>query len=118
MHCAQSLGAQGGLAQRASACTERQLWLTFSKFFSCLKPNPLICTLGPLSSSPHSHVPPHLLSVLGSLVRLPAGALSLVFHGRASGYLSPNDFCQLPPVLDDGPNEKVTDRVHGEGDTV
>lgn len=37
-------------------------------------------------------------------------------HSRASGYLSPDDLCQLPAVLDDGPDEEVADRVRGEGD--
>lgn len=32
-------------------------------------------------------------------------------------YLGPDDFCQLPAVLDHSPDEQVPDRVHGEGDS-
>lgn len=44
-----------------------------------------------------------------------AGAWSLAHRQLQSADLSPDDFCQLPAVLHDGPNEKITDRIYGEG---
>lgn len=67
-----------------------------------------------------SSLPPAVGTGLPGHIPSLAGAPSLA-HTQpcvlrdGSSYLRPDDFCQLPTVLDDGPNEKITNRVHGEG---
>lgn len=90
------------------------LSLTSGPFLSYLGPVWLGSGSGQLSPYSKSQQVP--LFPLGLQGLAPYEPLSC---GQSSGlwYLGPDDFCQLPAVLNHSPDEQVPHRVHGEGDS-